>query len=92
MARAELLAPCFIVTQDTVFSRFGIALIGWIPVVQNLLRLPGLEATVANALFFIELSFRLLGAGAHRLFDLAARTSCPRRPPWSACWPAGLLW
>ncbi|WP_405388202.1 hypothetical protein OG596_09705 [Streptomyces sp. NBC_01102] len=77
MALAEFLAPCVIVTQDTVFSRFGIAVVDWIPVVQNLLRLAGLEATAANALLFIDLAFRLLGAGAHRLFALAARNPMP---------------
>ncbi|MCE0445400.1 PIN domain-containing protein [Streptomyces tricolor] len=87
MALAEFLAPCVIVTQDTVFSRFGLALIDWIPVVQGLLRLAGLEATAANALLFSDLACQLLGAGAHRLFALAARNPLPTTAALG-----GLLW
>ncbi|MGW6569829.1 hypothetical protein [Streptomyces sp. NPDC054975] len=77
MALAEFLAPCVIVTQDSVFSRFGFAVIDWIPIAQNLLRLAGLEASTANAMVFIDLALRLLGAAARRLFDLAVRNPLP---------------
>jgi hypothetical protein len=73
MALAEFLGPCVIVTEDSVFSRTGVAVIEWIPVVQNLLRLANLEATAANALVFIELAVQLFGAGAHRMVVLAGR-------------------
>ncbi|MBO1286129.1 PIN domain-containing protein [Streptomyces albidoflavus] len=71
MALAEFLAPCVIVTQDGVFSRFGVAIIDWIPVVQNVMRIAGLEATAANALTVMDWALRLLGTGAHRLAVLA---------------------
>ncbi|WP_326623937.1 MULTISPECIES: PIN domain-containing protein [unclassified Streptomyces] len=87
MALAEFLGPCVIVTQDSVFSRFGFAVIEWIPVAQSLLRLAGLEATAANALVFIDLALRLFGAGAHRLVVLAARNPLP-----TTAAVAGLLW
>ncbi|WP_326793864.1 hypothetical protein OHA79_51570 (plasmid) [Streptomyces sp. NBC_00841] len=87
MALAEFLGPCVIVTQDSVFSRFGFAVIEWIPVAQNLLRLAGLEATAANALVLIELALRLFGAGAHRLMILAARN-----PLAATAAVGGLLW
>ncbi|MGW3698626.1 hypothetical protein ACWD7C_28170 [Streptomyces sp. NPDC005134] len=73
MALAEFLGPCIIVSQDSVFERFGFAVIEWIPVAQRVLRLAGLEATAANGLVLIELVLRLFGAGAHRLVVLAAR-------------------
>ncbi|MFJ5220567.1 PIN domain-containing protein [Streptomyces sp. NPDC088354] len=87
MALAEFLAPCVIITQDSVFSRFGFAIIEWIPVTQNLLRLAGLEATAANALFVIDLALRASGAGAHRLAVLATRYPVP-----ALAAAAGLLW
>lgn len=54
MALAEFLGPCVIVTEDSVFYRTGVAVIEWIPVHQNLLRLANLEVTAANAMVFIE--------------------------------------
>ncbi|WP_326816206.1 hypothetical protein OIE61_44245 [Streptomyces sp. NBC_01762] len=87
MALAEFLGPCVIVTQDSVFSRFGFAVIEWIPVAQSLLRLAGPEATAANALVFIDLALRLFGAGAHRQVVLAARNPLP-----TTAAVAGLLW
>ncbi|MFI2207003.1 hypothetical protein ACH47Z_41160 [Streptomyces sp. NPDC020192] len=48
MALTEFLGPCVIVTQDSVLSHFGFAVIDWMPVAQSLLRLAGLEATAAN--------------------------------------------
>ncbi|TGZ12333.1 hypothetical protein DV517_74280 [Streptomyces sp. S816] len=87
MALAEFLAPCIIVTQDSVFSRFGVAVIDWIPLVQNVLRIAGLEATAANALLVMDWALRLLGAGAHRLAILA------RSNPLAAMTTVGtLLW
>ncbi|MBL3671436.1 hypothetical protein JL475_37210 [Streptomyces sp. M2CJ-2] len=87
MALAEFLAPCVIVTQDGVFSRFGVAVIDWIPVVQNVLRIAGLEATAANALLVMDWALRLLGAGARRLAVLA------RSNPLAAMTAVGaLLW
>ncbi|MGC5346944.1 hypothetical protein [Streptomyces sp. DT171] len=87
MALAEFLGPCVIVSQDSVFERFGFAVIEWIPVAQSVLRLAGLEATAANALVLIELALRLLGAGAHRLAGLAARN-----PLAVSAAVGGLLW
>ncbi|GAA3381050.1 hypothetical protein GCM10020367_70780 [Streptomyces sannanensis] len=87
MALAEFLGPCVIVTQDSVFSRFGFAVIEWIPVAQSLLRLAGLEATAANALVLIELALRLFGVGAHRLVVAASRNPLP-----TAAAVGGLLW
>ncbi|MFE5511659.1 hypothetical protein ACFQ9J_13700 [Streptomyces sp. NPDC056529] len=43
MALAEFLVSCGIVAQDSVFSRFEVAVINWIPVVQNVLRMAGLR-------------------------------------------------
>ncbi|MEU9190311.1 PIN domain-containing protein [Streptomyces sp. NPDC048484] len=77
MALAEFLSPCVIVTQDSVFSRFGFAVIDWIPVAQSLLRLAGLEATAANGLLVIDVMLRASGAGAQRLVSLAARNPLP---------------
>lgn len=71
MALAEFLGPCVIVTEDSVFARFGFAVIEWIPVVQNVMRMAGLEATAANALVAIDWALRLFGAGVHRLAVLA---------------------
>ncbi|MFD3334623.1 PIN domain-containing protein [Streptomyces sp. NPDC058700] len=71
MALAEFLAPCVIVTKDGVFSRFGVAVIDWIPVVQNVMRIAGLEATAANALTVMDWALRLFGTGVHRLAVLA---------------------
>ncbi|MFF9063107.1 hypothetical protein ACF09K_31080 [Streptomyces sp. NPDC014882] len=73
MALAEFLGPCVIVTQDNVFHHFGFAVIDWIPVVQSMMRVAGLEATAANALTVIDWALRLSGAGAHRLVVLAGR-------------------
>jgi hypothetical protein len=87
MALAEFLGPCVIVTQDSVFSHFGFAVIDWIPVAQSLLRLAGLEATAANALVLIELALRLFGVGVHRLVVLAARNPLP-----ATAAVGGLLW
>ncbi|WP_123970002.1 PIN domain-containing protein [Streptomyces sp. TLI_185] len=72
MALAEFLAPSVIVTQDSVFSRFGFAVIEWIPVVQSVMRMAGLEATGANALVVIDWALQLSGAGIHRLVVLAS--------------------
>lgn len=87
MALAEFLAPCVIVTQDGVFSRFGVAVIDWIPVVQNVMRIAGLEATAANALTVMDLALRLLGTGAHRLAVLARSN-----PLAAAATVSALLW
>lgn len=87
MALAEFLGPCVIITEDSVFSHFGFAVIEWIPVAQRLLRLAGLEASAANALVFIDMALRLFGAGAHRLVVLAARNPLP-----TAAAAGGLLW
>ncbi|MEE1728696.1 MULTISPECIES: PIN domain-containing protein [Streptomyces] len=87
MALAEFLAPCVIVTKDSVFSRFGVAVIDWIPVVQNVLRIAGLEATAANALTIIDWALRLLGTGVHRLAILARSN-----PLAAAASVSALLW
>ncbi|MDQ0994782.1 hypothetical protein QFZ74_006099 [Streptomyces sp. V3I7] len=87
MALAQFLGPCVIVTNDSVFSRFGFAVIEWIPIAQRVLRVAGLEATAANALVLIELALRLFGAGAHRVVALAARNPLP-----AALAGGGLLW
>ncbi|MFJ1975263.1 PIN domain-containing protein [Streptomyces sp. NPDC087903] len=87
MALAEFLAPCIIVSKDSVFFRFGLGVVEWIPLAQNLLRLAGLEATASNAVVFIELALRLFGAGAHRMGVLAARN-----PVLAAAAASGLLW
>ena len=73
MALAEFLAPCVVITQDGVFSRFGLAVIDWIPVAQGLLRMAGLEATAADGLVLIDLALRLFGLGIKALADVAAR-------------------
>ncbi|MGW1534440.1 PIN domain-containing protein [Streptomyces aureus] len=75
MALAEFLAPCIIISQDSVFYRFGLGVVEWIPLAQNLLRMAGLEATATNAVVFIELALRLLGSGARQLAVLAARNA-----------------
>ncbi|MFD5110281.1 PIN domain-containing protein [Streptomyces cinereoruber] len=87
MALAEFLAPCVVVTQDSVFSRFGVAVIDWIPVVQNVMRIAGLEATAANALTVMDWALRLLGTGAHRLAVLARSN-----PLAAAATVSALLW
>lgn len=87
MALAEFLEPCVIVTEDSVFSRFGFAVIEWIPVAQSLLRLADLEATAADALVLIELVLRLCGAGANRLVVLAGSN-----PLLATAAVTGLLW
>jgi hypothetical protein len=88
MALAEFLAPSVIVTQDSVFSRFGFAVIEWIPVVQSVMRMAGLEATAANALVVLGWALRLSGAGVHHLVVLE------RRDPLAATVTVGglLLW
>lgn len=88
MALAEFLAPSVLVTQDSVFARFGFAVIEWIPVVQSVMRMAGLEATAANALVVLDWALRLSGAGVHRLAVLA------RRSPLAATVAVGglLLW
>ncbi|MFF0206224.1 hypothetical protein [Streptomyces sp. NPDC005017] len=87
MALAEFLAPCVIVSQDSVFSRFGFAVIDWIPVVQRVMRVAGLEATAANALVVMDWALRLFGAGAQRLVVLAR---C--NPLAATAAVGGLLW
>ncbi|GAA2262277.1 hypothetical protein GCM10010232_62250 [Streptomyces amakusaensis] len=87
MALAQFLAPCVIITQDSVFARFGFAVIDWIPVAQRLLRLAGLEATATNVLAVIDLALRLSGAGAQRMAHLAAR-----HPLTATAAVTGLLW
>ncbi|MFD4035520.1 hypothetical protein ACFWVP_34635 [Streptomyces sp. NPDC058637] len=87
MALAEFLAPCVIVTQDSVFSRFGVAVIDWIPVVQNVMRIAGLEATAANALTVMDWALRLLGTGAHSMVALARSN-----PLAAAASVSALLW
>lgn len=87
MALAEFLAPCVIVTQDSVFHHFGFAVIDWIPAVQSVMRVAGLEATAANALVVIDWALRLCGAGAHRLALLAGRN-----PLLATAAVTGLLW
>ncbi|MFD0191894.1 PIN domain-containing protein, partial [Streptomyces bacillaris] len=88
MALAEFLAPSVIVTQDSVFSRFGFAVIEWVPVVRSVMRMAGLEATAANALVVIDWALQLSGAGIHRLLLLM------RRNPLAATVAVGglMLW
>jgi hypothetical protein len=73
MALAEFLAPCVVITQDSVFSRFGLAVINWIPAAQGLLRMAGLEASAADALVLIDIAMNLLGTGIKALTDLVAQ-------------------
>ncbi|MFJ2736080.1 hypothetical protein [Streptomyces sp. NPDC087317] len=87
MALAEFLGPCVIVSTDSVFSRFGFAVMDWIPVAESVLRLAGLEATAANALVLIDIAFQLFGVGVHRLMVLAARN-----PLVATAAVGGLLW
>ncbi|MEH0524797.1 PIN domain-containing protein [Streptomyces stelliscabiei] len=87
MALAEFLGPCVIVTEDSVFSRFGFAVIEWIPVVQSVMRMAGLEATAANALVVLDWALRLFGGGVHRLAVLARRN-----PLAATVVVGGLLW
>jgi len=87
MALAEFLAPCVIITQDSVFSRFGLAVIDWIPAAQGLLRMAGLEAGAADALLLIDLAMNLLGAGIRVMADLVAR-----HPMLSAAVLGSALW
>ncbi|MEU5062241.1 MULTISPECIES: hypothetical protein [unclassified Streptomyces] len=87
MALAEFLGPCVIVTQDSVFHHFGFAVIDWIPVVQSVMRVAGLEATAANALVVVDWALRLSGAGVHRLIVLAGRN-----PLLATAAVTGLLW
>lgn len=87
MALAEFLGPCVIVTQDSVFHHFGFAVIDWVPVVQSVMRVAGLEATAANALVVMDWALRLSGAGVHRLIVLAGRN-----PLLATAAVTGLLW
>ncbi|QMV12083.1 hypothetical protein GJU35_44220 [Streptomyces lincolnensis] len=87
MALAEFLGPCVIGSKDSVFSRFGFAVIDWIPVAESVLRLAGLEATAASALVLIDIAFQLFGAGVHRLVVLAANN-----PLAATAAVGGLLW
>ncbi|MEU1707543.1 hypothetical protein ABZ478_19310 [Streptomyces sp. NPDC005706] len=87
MALAEFLGPCVIVSKDSVFSRFGYAVIDWIPVAESVLRMAGLEATAANALVLIDIAFQLFGAGVHRLAVVAANN-----PLAATAAVSGLLW
>ncbi|MFJ9692661.1 hypothetical protein [Kitasatospora sp. NPDC101183] len=73
MALAEFLGPCVVITQNSVFSRFGLAVIDSIPVAEKLLRLAGLEATTADALVLVDLALRLFGAGLREPAAVAAR-------------------
>ncbi|WP_102133493.1 hypothetical protein [Streptomyces hokutonensis] len=87
MALAEFLGPCVIVSQDSVFFRFGFGVIEWVPVAQGVLRMAGLEATAADALVLINLVFELFGAGLRNLVVLAAN-----HPLLATVITAGLLW
>jgi hypothetical protein len=75
MALAEFLAPAVIITQDSVFTRFGFAgaAAQWIPIAKDLLRMVGIEATLTDAAFLTELALRLLAAGARELVYQAVR-------------------
>lgn len=87
MALAEFLAPCVIVAKDNVFARFGFAVIDWIPVTQDLLRMAGMEATAADALVAIDIGLNILGAGVSALASLASR-----HPVLSTVVVTGVLW
>ncbi|QMU76925.1 hypothetical protein GXW83_15555 [Streptacidiphilus sp. PB12-B1b] len=89
MALAELLAPTVVVTQDSVFSRFGApsARAKWIETTQGLLRAVGFEASLADSVVATELVLRLVGAGATGLTSVAQR-----HPLISAGVLAGAAW
>jgi hypothetical protein len=87
MALAEFLAPSVIVTQDKVFSTFGLAVIEWIPVAQDLLRMAGMEANAADALVAIDFGLHLFGLGIQSLATAAAR-----HPVLSAMVVGAVLW
>lgn len=80
MALAEFLAPAVIITQDSVFTRFGFAGAAgdWILIAKDLLRMVGIEANLTDAAFFTELALRLLAGAARGLVHLAVRH------PWLA--------
>lgn len=80
MALAELLAPAVIISQDSVFTRFGFASAAaqWIPIAKDLLHMIGVEATFADAAWLTEFALRLVGAGARELLVQAVRH------PWLA--------
>jgi len=61
MALAEFLGPCVIVSQDSVFFRFGFGVIEWVPVAQGVLRMAGLEATAADALVLMPATVIVAG-------------------------------
>jgi hypothetical protein len=61
-ALAEFLAPAVIISADSVFSRFGLANIvatTWLPVVYQLLRAAGFEATMTDTAALLELAARV---------------------------------
>jgi hypothetical protein len=80
MALAEFLAPAVIITQDSVFTRFGFAgaAADWIPIAKDLLRMVGIEANLTDAAFLTELALRLLAGAVRELVHQAVRH------PWLA--------
>jgi hypothetical protein len=87
MALAEFLAPSVIVAADKVFSTFGLAVLDWIPMAQDLLRMAGLEANAADALVAIDFGLKLFGLGVKALATLAGRYPVP-----SAVITGAVLW
>lgn len=89
MALAELLAPAVIISQDSVFTRFGFAgaAAQWIPIAKDLLRMVGVEASLTDAAWITEFALRLLGAGARELLAQAVR-----RPWLASAAVAAALW
>jgi PIN domain len=80
MALAEFLAPAVIITQDSVFTRFGFAgaAAEWIPLAKDLLRMVGIEASLTDAAYLTEFALRLLAVTTRELARQALRH------PWLA--------
>jgi hypothetical protein len=74
-ALAQFLAPAVVISKDSVFNRFGLALPAgqWIEEVQRLLTAAGYEAELQGAATAAELAARGVFAGIGALSKAAAR-------------------
>ncbi|MET9039657.1 PIN domain-containing protein [Streptomyces mirabilis] len=73
MALAEFLAPAVIITQDSVFARFGFATTEWIRIAKDLLRMAGFEADFVDAAVVTEFALRLAATFASELIAAVRR-------------------
>ncbi|MFJ9521866.1 hypothetical protein ACIRPK_26880 [Kitasatospora sp. NPDC101801] len=74
-ALAEFLAPAVILTQDSVFTRFGLAVPvdQWVGMAHGLLRAAGFEANLTASAFVAEIAARLAWQAAAWAGRAAAR-------------------